>query len=142
MLAGLISSLLFSFFWRTFSLYIPYSAVTSEKPMFFYPQINVFKVEDSFYKIITFMIFFFIFCLLIRFIEVFIRNLKITEYTDGYKIFTAIMGFLTAIFGLYIIFSALAMIPLPSIQNTLKNSLLVNILINGPTGWLFNQLWF
>ncbi|BDR56716.1 CvpA family protein [Xylocopilactobacillus apis] len=142
LLSGLLAAFLYPMLWRMLSLYIPYSSVTNEKPFYFYPDINVFKIENSFYKIVTFMIFYFILCLIIRFIEVFIKDVQFAESSESLKIVTGIMGFITAIFGAYLIFSALSMIPLSGLQNSLKHSISVNILVKGPLSWLFNQLWF
>ena len=142
LLAGVASCILSRLFWRSFSLYIPYSAVTNEDPLYFYPQVHVFKIENSFYKIICFLIFYIILCLIVRFLEVFIKQFLITEGSPYLTIITGIMGFIVASFWSYLLVSALAMIPFSSFQQPLKHSILVNFLIKGPFGWIFNHLWF
>lgn len=141
-LAGFLAAFLYPLFWRPFSLFIPYASVTNEKPLYFFPQINVFKIEDSFYKIVSFMIFYFGFCLLIRFLEVFIKGLQLDSTTRPFQVWAGIMGFLTAIFGIYLVLNVLAMVPMKGLQNSMAHSFLVNIILKGPIGWLFNYLWF
>ncbi|BDR58809.1 CvpA family protein [Xylocopilactobacillus apicola] len=140
-ISGIAAIFFARLFWRVFSLYVPYSSVINEKPLYFYSKVNVFDVEESFYRIVTFMIFYFLFCLLMRFVEVFIKKLQFSETPTNLKVVTGVLGFMTGTFSLYLIFSALAMVPLSGLQNTLTHSFLVNGLIKGPFGWIFNQLW-
>lgn len=142
LLAGYLAFFIYPFFWRTFSLYIPYVSVTNEKPLYFYSQVNVFKIEESFYKIVSFMIFYFSFCMLIRFLEVFIKGFQLVPTSKFYQICAGIMGLITAIFGIYLILSVLAMLPLKGLQNSLSHSFLVNFILKGPMGWIFNRFWF
>lgn len=142
LVAAILATIIYPFFWRAFSLYIPYASVTNEKPLYFYPNVNAFSLDSSFYQIVTFSIFFFLLCLLVRFIGVFLNDFKDVTDLENEKFYNGLMGFFSVMFVLYLIVSAAAMIPMKGIQATLQSSFLAHIIINGPYSWVFGQLWF
>ncbi|MGT2933808.1 CvpA family protein [Streptococcus catagoni] len=126
------------------SLWVPYTNPAEGTRTAFFREVNIFDLNRVFYAGVAFLIIALAVYAFVRLLGVFVHFLPI-DYLDSlyFNLGSGLMSVLVTVIFLSMIFSLLATIPVPLIQNQLHGHVLPRLLIEHcpPMTSLIKNLW-
>ncbi|GGE36190.1 CvpA family protein [Streptococcus himalayensis] len=143
-LAGVIASQLYRSFAQQISLLVPYANPQNGATTYFFSSQQIFELDQVFYAGLAFLILYTIVYSLGRFVGIFLHLLPL-RYLDErtYNVAAGLCSVFVTLFGLQMMLTVLATIPMDLVQTHLNNSGLVRFLVNHVpiTTSLLKNLW-
>lgn len=104
-------------------LYVPYPSATPDTKLVFFNQEVTLELDKAFYGAVAFLLILFFGWLVIRFFAIFAHGLVFVPILrEGNWLAGGLVNFLVVYVGLFLILSAVSMIPIDFIQNQFKNN--------------------
>lgn len=113
------------------TLWLPYSNPTEDATMAFFKSVNIFELDKVYYAGLAFVAVYSVVYLVLRLLGIFLHFAPIDLLDDvKFNLVSGVLAFFVTLIFLSMIFTVLATVPMPSVQNLLKSSSVVAFLVN------------
>ncbi|MEW4354580.1 CvpA family protein [Streptococcus pneumoniae] len=129
---------------KTISLLVPYANAQEGATTYFFSSQQLFELDQVFYAGIAFLLIYTVVYTVGRFVGIFLHVLPLNYLDDKkFNLLAGVCSVCVTLFGLQMVLTILATVPMGTIQNHLNASSLVRFLINHVpiTSNLLKTLW-
>ena len=126
------------------NLLVPYASAQEGTFTYFFPSSQLFQLDKVFYAGLAYLVIYTIVYSIARFIGIFIHLVPNKKANDRwYNVASGVLALCVTLFGIQILLTVLATIPLPLVQNHLNASGLARFIISHTpiTSGMLKQLW-
>lgn len=143
-ISAIIAGQLYQSLGEQINLLVPYASAQEGTFTYFFPSGQLFQLDKVFYAGLAYLAVYTIVYSIARFIGIFIHlvpNKKANE--RWYNVASGVLAVCVTLFGIQILLTVLATIPLPLVQNHLNASGLARFIISHTpiTSGMLKQLW-
>lgn len=108
---------------KKIELYIPYLSVSQDSKMVFFTQEQSLDLDKAYYAAVAFLIILFIGWLVVKFLGIFLYNLRFKRITEDKDwLISGLLSLVTTYLVIFMLLYLLSMIPLATVQNLFRNS--------------------
>ena len=126
-----------------FYLWIPFANATEGSSTYYFDSKYLFDLDQIFYAGLAFLTIYLLVYIIMRFLGIFMHLIRsIGSDSPKVNLISGVLSVLVTIVSLQVALTILATIPVPLVQDSLKDSFLANAIIHTPlTSQWFRQLW-